>query len=147
MRISAVGLDMICTHEGVRYTAYLDTGGVWTCGVGHTGPDVKEGTTATREKVREWLADDVADAEECIDHFVEAPLNQNEFDSLVSLVFNIGCSAFRGSTLLKLLNSGQREAAAAQFLRWKFDNGKEVHGLALRREDEKSLFLKPMVMA
>jgi GH24 family phage-related lysozyme (muramidase) len=59
---------------------------------------------------------------------------------LISFVFNVGCGAFRGSTMLKLLNAGQIDSAAGQFKRWNKADGKVVTGLTRRRHAEEKLF-------
>ncbi len=83
---------------------------------------------------------DVAEAERAVEGFVSVPLRLHQFDALVSLVFNIGSTQFKRSTLLKRLNSGDYAGAAQQFNVWCYDNGKRVPGLAARRERERLLF-------
>lgn len=142
MKTSPQGREKIAQHEGLRLQAYPDpgTGGEpWTIGVGHTG-GVKKGDRITRDQAMEYLAKDLAAAEAAI-AAVRAPLNQNQFDALVSLVFNIGAGAFRGSTLLRLLNMGDYGGAADQFLRWNRAGGRVMDGLTNRRRDERALFL------
>lgn len=72
---------------------------------------------------------------------VKVPLNQNQFDALVSFEFNIGYGAFNSSTLLKLLNQGKYIDAANQFERWVYANKKVLPGLVKRRAAEKELFI------
>ncbi len=72
---------------------------------------------------------------------VTTPINQSQFDALVSLAFNIGVNALAKSTLLKLLNNKDYAGAASQFGRWVYANKKRLPGLVKRREDEKQLFL------
>lgn len=141
MKTSEEGLDHIEASEGIRYVAYLDTGGVWTIGVGHTGPEVVKGLRATEEQVREWLVEDVEEAEDAVNRLVKVELNQNQFDMLVSFVFNVGEGQFKRSTMLRLLNKGDYEAAANEFPKWKFDNGKMIQGLLNRRLEEQKIFL------
>jgi lysozyme len=138
--MSRQGLEFLQDLEGTSYVAYKDTGGVWTNGTGHTGPDVYPGQRATDEQVMAWLAEDVKEAEEAVTKYVTAPLTQNQFDALVSFVFNIGASAFKNSTLLRKLNAGDYDGAIGQFKRWNLDNGKVVAGLSKRRMLEASLF-------
>ncbi|RPI74763.1 MAG: lysozyme, partial [Desulfobacteraceae bacterium] len=69
-------------------------------------------------------------------------LSQNQFDSLVSLVYNIGAGAFERSTLLRLLNQGDYTGAANQFCLWNKAGGKILPGLIKRRCEETLLFLK-----
>ncbi|HXI86339.1 MAG TPA: lysozyme, partial [Parvularculaceae bacterium] len=78
---------------------------------------------------------------------VRAPLNQNEHDALVSLIFNIGEENWRRSTVLRKINAGDKLAAAQGFEMWNKArvNGELVtlDGLVRRRAAEKSLFLMP----
>lgn len=76
-----------------------------------------------------------------VEKLVIVPLNQNQFDALVSFEYNIGYNAFKTSTLLKLLNQKKYKEAAEQFLVWNKGGGKILAGLVRRREKEKALFL------
>src|ERR1700744_5782663 len=105
MKMSQTGLALTMASEGVRLTAYLDSGGIPTIGYGHTS-GVKAGMTCTQAQAEQWLAEDVEGSEYVVNKVVTAPLNQNQFDALVDFVFNLGSGAFQGSTLLKLLNQG-----------------------------------------
>ena len=73
-----------------------------------------------------------------------APLNQNQFDALVSWTFNLGPGNLRSSTLLKRLNAGDYRGAADEFLKWNKADGKVLPGLTKRREAERALFLEPV---
>ena len=68
--------------------------------------------------------------------------SQNQFDALVSLTYNIGENAFKKSTLLKMLNAGNYQGAADQFLVWNKSNGQVLNGLVRRRKTEREMFLK-----
>lgn len=140
MQISQAGLDLIKSFEGFEPEAYLCPAGVWTIGYGHTG-DVVEGQSVTEEEAEELLLQDVAFAEDTVNSLVEVELSQQMFDALVCFVYNVGVGAFEQSTLLRLLNQGQMEEAAEQFLRWNKAGGKELAGLTRRREAERALFL------
>ncbi|MNS33466.1 Lysozyme RrrD [compost metagenome] len=131
-------------HEGLRLTAYKDGGGVWTIGYGHTGSDVREGLTIPLSEAERLLTRDLRVAEGYVNKLVQVKLTQNQFDALVSFVYNVGGDAFAKSTMLRLLNAGEYEGAANQFLRWNKDNGKVVDGLTNRRRKERELFLKGM---
>jgi lysozyme len=144
MKCSDEGLKLLSEREGLELVAYPDpaTGGEpWTIGVGHTG-GVSEGDTCTVERAMEWLRLDVQTAEKGINNSVRVGLTQNQFDALVSLVFNIGCGNFRNSTLLKKLNDEDDAGAAEQFLVWKYANGKVMKGLEIRRKSEMEQFMK-----
>jgi lysozyme len=138
MRTSAVGLLKISVREGRRKKAYKDTKGIWTIGVGHTGPEVKEGLTISDAEIDRLLEEDIKWAEAAV-NAVKAPLNQNMFDALVSFVFNIGATAFANSTMKKLLDVGDYKGAYEQFDRWVIP--KEITG---RRMQEKAQFITPV---
>lgn len=139
LTISKRGLAFIKRWEQLRLSAYQDGGGVWTIGWGHT-ESVFKGMTINERQAESLLRNDVFGAEHTIRHGVEVPLSQNEYDALVSFVFNVGGTAFLESTLLRLLNQLRYDAAADQLLRWNHDNGKVVAGLTNRRRDERLLF-------
>lgn len=143
--ISEKGYAIIREFEGFKAEAYLDTGGVWTIGFGTikypNGQRVKKGDTCTREQAEQWLKNDCKWVDACLDKYVTAKITQNQFDALASFVYNIGETAFAKSTMLTLLNQNNFTAAANQFDRWVFDNGKRITGLANRRTKEKALFL------
>ncbi len=139
MSISPAGIAMIQAHEGLRLTAYRDAGGVWTIGYGSTG-GVRRGMTITRDQAVLRLYQDLDEAEATINSRVTVPLTQPQFDALTSLVFNIGGGAFRKSTLLQKLNTGDYAGAAAEFPRWVKARGRILPGLVIRRAAERQLF-------
>lgn len=142
MKISPVGKKVLIQEfENCKLEAYLDGGGVWTIGWGHTA-GVRKGDTCSQAQADAWLEEDIADAEEDVNLYVRGWLLQGQFDALCSLAYNIGGNAFRKSTLVRMLNSGNLEGAAKEFLRWKFDNGMEVKGLLRRRVAEQKMFLE-----
>src|SRR3990167_172587 len=143
MRLSDDGLELIKSHEGLRLEAYPDpgTGGEpWTIGYGSTG-NVQPGDVIDQQEAERLLRDDVTSAEQSVERHVDVALEQYEFDALVSFVFNVGCGNFSASTMLKLINAGNKRAAAAQFGRWNKAAGKTMAGLVRRRQAEKELFL------
>ena len=141
MNIGERGISLIKSYEQCRLTAYLPTpNDKWTCGWGHVGPDVTEGTVWTQEHADRVFLDDIAWVEDCIDENVTVPLIQPEYDSLCSLIFNIGCTNFKKSTLLVKINNLAMDEAASQFLVWNRQAGKVLPGLTARRAAEKELF-------
>lgn len=140
--ISDSGLRLIVQFEGIKTRAYPDpaTGGEpWTIGVGHTG-GVKPGDVCTDEEAMDWLREDCAEAEKTIDELVEVELTQAQRDALISFVFNVGAGNFKASTLLRLINAGNMEAASKQFMRWDKAAGRVMAGLTKRRAAESQLF-------
>ena len=141
MNVSEKGIDLIKQFEGCRLAAYKCPGGVWTIGYGHTGIDVSPDLEITQQEAERLLKSDLIIHCNNVEKLVKVPLNQNQFDALVSLEYNIGYGAFKNSTLLKLLNEKKYKEAAEQFERWKYAGGKVLAGLVRRREKEKALFL------
>ena len=134
-------LDIIKRHEGLRLEAYMPTpNDVPTIGYGHT-KGVEMGMRITHAQANEYLKQDVAWAQDTVNSLVKVRLTQNQFDALVSFVFNVGASAFAKSTLLRMLNGGDYQGAADQLLRWDKQGGKVLRGLTKRRAEERALFL------
>lgn len=142
-RISKRGIDLIKSFEGLALVSYKDIAGVLTVGYGHTGSDVQANQHITQARAMELLKQDVTNFEHCVNDVVKVPLNQNQFDALVSFAFNVGCSALRNSTLIKKLNTGDYEGASKEFDRWVYAGGRISRGLQNRRDKEKALFNTP----
>lgn len=140
MQYSKAGEALTERFESCRLTAYQDVRGIWTIGWGHTGLDVVEGLTWTQEQADATLLSDTESAQDTVNHLVSVSLSQNEFDSLVDFVFNVGYGNFARSTLRLLLNAGQYKAAALEFDKWDHSGGKVVAGLLRRREAETAEF-------
>lgn len=145
MTTSPEGLDIIKKHEGVKMVVYADPIGLPTGGVGHLlSSKEKEqmpiGTPLSEGQVDNWLREDVKEAEAAVKRLVKVPLNQSQFDALVSFTFNVGAGALGTSQLLRLTNQGKFTEAAQQFQRWVYADGKIFQGLRNRRKDEAALF-------
>lgn len=125
--------------------AYRDGAGKWTIGFGTT-QGVTAGMVITEAQAEAMLQRDIAAACMCVEQAVIVPLTDNQFGALVSLVYNIGRTAFLNSTLLKKLNAGDFEAVPMQFMRWTKitdpETGKKVvsNGLVNRRSAEVGLW-------
>ena len=134
--------------EGERLVAYKDTKGIWTIGVGHTGPDVHEGLRITQEASRRFLAADALEACRAVDRLVRVPLTANQRDALASFVFNLGASRLLSSTLLRLLNRGDYASVPRELARWNKETLKDGtvrtnDGLTNRRAAEIDLWNTP----
>ena len=142
MNISKNGVDLIKQFEGLKLNAYKCPAGIWTIGWGHTGKDVFKGLKINEKEAQIFLLNDLKIHSNYIEKLTKVPLNQNQFDALVSFEYNIGYSAFKNSTLLKLLNQKKYNLAADEFDKWIYANKKKLNGLINRRKKEKELFLK-----
>lgn len=141
MGVSAAGLLAIAMFEGFSGTAYQPLpGDAWTIGYGHT-KGVQPGDQVTREEALGLLGQDTRAAAAAVNRFVEIPLEQFEFDALVSLAYNIGEDAFRRSTLLRCLNRSDRACVSREWVKWKYFKGQPVKGLLDRRVQELAIFL------
>lgn len=141
MKISQKGVDLIKSFEGLELKAYKDSVGVLTVGWGSTGSHVTAGMTITKEQAEQLLKKDLERFEKGVSDLVKVPLNQNQFDSLVSFSFNLGLGNLKSSTLLKKLNAKDYLGASKEFERWNRAGGKVLNGLTRRRIAERDLFL------
>ena len=148
MKISEKGLAMIESFEGCLLKASNKLDGVWTIGYGQTGnyygKRVRRGMTTTKALAHAWLRDhSIKTYEDAVTQAVKVPLNQNQFDALVSFAYNVGVGALKQSTALRKLNAGDYAGAADALTMWTKCNGKVLAGLVRRRKEERALFLAP----
>ena len=139
MNISQEGLSLIKKFEGCELEAYKCAAGVLTIGYGST-KGVKEGDTITQEEADKLLLHEMEEYEGYIKDAVTVDLKQNQFDALVSWVFNLGPANLKASTMLKVLNAKEYDDVPAQIKRWNKAGGKVLQGLIRRREAEALLF-------
>src|SRR5580704_5104252 len=146
LSVSRSAVELIKAFEGFRATSARLDDGRWTIGYGHT-LTAREGAEVTEPDAEALLLYDLINASHAVNEHVFTPLTQNQYDALVSFVFNIGVRAFRGSPTLRRLNEGRPlEAAMAMELWRKADLEGErivIDALVRRRAAEKALFLKP----
>lgn len=142
--LSVKGLDFLSLWEGLKTTAYQDSVGIWTIGIGTirypNGKKVQKGDTCTKEQAYAWCKDYMSGVEACIARIVKVPLNQNQYDALCSLIYNIGESAFINGTVDDKLNKGDFKAALETWGQYRKAGGKVTQGLVNRRNAEIALF-------
>ena len=139
MNISEEGLCLIKKFEGCEMRAYLDAVNVPTIAYGRT-KNVKLGDTCTKKQAEKWLLEEIKEYENYVEDAVKVPLNQNQFDALVSWTYNLGPTNLNSSTLLKKINAGEHEDVPEQIKRWNKAGGKVLPGLERRRLAESLLF-------
>lgn len=146
LKISRAGVELIKSFEGLRQVAAKLPDGRWTLGYGHTF-SAREGARVGAEDADALLRFDLLPIVDGINSLVHHPLNQNQFDALVSFCFNIGMDNFAQSVVLKRINEGRLTEAALAMDSW---SSAEFNGqtyvlapLIRRRAAEKSLFLTP----
>lgn len=143
MKLSEKGYTFLGKEEGIRLRAYLDPVGVPTIGYGNTfyqdGTKVKMGDTVTPCKANALFHSIVKEFEDGVNKYVTSDINQNQFDALVSIAYNIGLGAFKKSTLLKRVNINPSTPLIREaFIMWKFSGGKPI--LLNRRIREADLY-------
>ena len=138
-------VELVTHFEGFHSRAYKCPAGVWTIGYGSTrwgdGSAVKRNEQITevqaqglmRERLRECLA--------AVDRMVKVRLAAHERDALASMAFNIGEGALSRSTLVRVLNEGDRLAVPSEMLRWNKAGGARLAGLLRRRMAEALMWL------
>ena len=144
MRLSLSARERLKRLEGFRANAYIPVpGDRTTIGYGFTD-GVKIGDRMTREEADARLVEELRPYEMAVWQGCTREPNQNEFDAMVLLCFNIGPAGFRRSTVLKAHNRGDCHAAARAFGLWNKSGGKVYAGLTKRRAEESALYLTPM---
>ena len=136
-------ISLIQGFEGCRLRSYQDSVGKWTIGYGHTF-GVYPGLVITEAQADAFLQTDVQNTATLVEKYITVPVNQNQFDALVSFTYNVGIVRFAGSTLLMKLNMGDYDGAAQEFRRWNEAGGIVLDGLVHRRVAEQTLFLSPI---
>jgi lysozyme len=139
--VSADCIALIAHFEGYSLRAYTCPAGKLTIGYGHTGDDVHKGLEWTDEQAKKALMSDLHRFEKGVLSRVTVPLQQHQFDALVSFAYNCGLTNLGSSTLLRLVNEGKFTEAAEQFGRWINKGSSFEKGLTRRRKAERLLFL------
>lgn len=141
-QIPSVATSFVAKHEGLRLESYQDSGGVWTIGYGHTGPDVHAGQRISEAKARSYLSDDLRTAAARLHGVVKREviddLTDNQYAALLSFVFNLGASP--RWTIWKLLNACQYDAVPQQLMRFVYVGKVKLRGLVNRRAAEVALW-------
>lgn len=136
--LSDDGLIALMRREGFSATPYPDHKG-YSIGYGHLIKPGESFERVTRAEAADLLATDVAWAVDAVRSAVLVPVNQAQFDALVSFAYNVGAGAFRGSTLVRKLNA-RDPTAVDEFGRWVYASGVVNPGLQARRADEVEQF-------
>lgn len=131
--------EIIRVNEALRLEAYPEGEG-WLIGYGHK-MEAGEPTIITEEEAERLLGVDLQECETTLEAALVAPVTENEFSALASLCYNIGITAVRNSSAVRLLNEGRRQEAADAILLWNKAGGTVLANLERRREKERTLFL------
>lgn len=156
MITSEKGIELIKHFEGCHFKPYLCPALLWTVGYGHVlYPEQNRLKMADRrsynlksehnrsysqEEVDGLLKQDLRRFELGVLRYITVPLEQNEFDALVSFSFNLGLGTLQRSSVRSKLNRGDKEAAIDTLLKYCRAGGKILRGLQRRRAAEADLF-------
>ncbi len=134
--LSASALVGLALHEGYSDRAIIPVpGDKPTIGFGTTD-GVQMGDRITPPQALSRALNDVQKFEGALKQCVKVPLHQHEYDAYISLAYNIGPTAFCGSTLVRKLNAEDYDGACKEILRWDRFKGQPLRGLTVRRQKE-----------
>lgn len=144
MKLSKKGYAFLGKEEGLRLKAYRDSKGIPTIGYGNTyyedGSPVKMGDVISKDRAIELFRLIVAKFEAGVNEMVTRELNQNQFDALVSLAYNIGLAAFKRSTVLRRVNANPCDPAIRDAFHMWQNSGAHRGILLPRRKREADLY-------
>lgn len=156
MILSEDGSNLIKRFEGVRLKPYRCPAGLWTIGVGSVLYPEQHAQTLkeraqfclkpehfrnfTEDEVDELFRKDIRRFERGVRRLITYPINQHQFDALVSFAFNLGLGALQRSTLRRKINRGDLVGAQEEFPKWRRAGGKILQGLVRRRAAEAAMF-------
>jgi len=146
--LSQEGLAFIAAWEGFSHSLYNDAAGHCTIGFGHLvhrgscngNEPIEYLMGITQQQGLEILHHDGQLAVQVVHRLVKQPINQHQFDALVSFTFNLGATNLNRSTLLKKVNAGRFNEVPREFKRWVYAGGRVLKGLQKRRAAEAQMF-------
>lgn len=142
MKISDEGIKFIEQFEGCKLQAYKCPAGVVTIGIGCTyyenNEPIKMGDVITKERAIELFKNIVTRYEKIVNNMLKTPVNQNQFDALVSHVYNCGTS----NTLFSMVNAKDSNLSSWWISHYITANNVKLNGLIKRRIAEKDLYFK-----
>jgi lysozyme len=141
-QITKNGFNIIKKYESFYALPYFCPAGFLTIGYGHV---IKKNEifnqAISMDEALYLLKKDVRIAENAVKHQISYPINDNQFDALVSFTFNLGSGQLQRSTLRMKVNRGDTIGASKEFLKYVFSGGRKLKGLILRRQEESRLFV------
>jgi len=140
MTTSRKGIQLIKDFEGLKLESYKCPAGVWTIGYGHT-KGVKPNMLIDQMRADDLLIEDIAPIERLLND-LRINFRQEQFDALVSWIFNLGANAFQKSTLyIRIGSNASDEEITDEIVKWVNANKKPLLGLKNRRIAEANMFL------
>lgn len=136
-------LALIRRFEGCRLAAYRCPAGVWTCGWGSTGPDVRPGTVWTQPQADERLRADAGRFSRAVAQLSPGLwlAGDARHAAIADFAYNLGLARYKASTLKRRVDAGDWPGAAEELVKWVWGGGKKLPGLVTRRAAEARLIL------
>lgn len=139
--------------EGTKYEPYYDVAGVPTVCMGYTGPGITFGKRYSHEECTRLLKQELIEHGNGVLQCITRPMKENEYNAFTLMAYNIGVSAFCGSTTARLFNAGNSQLACDRIAfasdgspNWSYAGGKFYKGLHNRRLYERSMCLGDKVV-
>lgn len=139
-----IAAPFIGKHEGRRYEAYKDVGGVLTVCDGHTGSDIIADKVYTDEECDDIFVRDIVKAERYVDMYIQPaePLPSKTKAAFISFTYNVGPANLKASTLRRKANAGDLQGACRELSRWVYVKRVKIKGLVNRRISERALCME-----
>ncbi len=137
------GLALIKRFEGFAPEIYICPAGWPTIGYGHVVRDHERKRFADgidEAAAEDLLRRDVETATHAVLRLIRVPLEDGQFDALVSFAFNLGGGALQRSTLRRKVNREEHCGVPRELRRWVWARGRKLKGLMRRREAEAALY-------
>jgi lysozyme len=153
LHVGKKGIELIKSFESCVLTAYKDTidshgNIVYSIGWGHSNalgnPQVTKGMVITQEEADKIFLQDAVIFENKVKKYVTVALNQNQFDALVCMIYNVSTAHFLEMLKLSGLNEGHYDHVSAAMMHYNVSNGRILRGLTRRRTEEGNLFNTPV---
>lgn len=151
LHITKDGQDIIKEFESLVLESYVDTKDkhgepIYAVGWGHTGlvdgKKIEKGLKITEEKAQQLFMEDIAEFERKVKHYVTVPLNQHQFDALVSMAYNVRTANFVQMVEQSELNKGIYDKVPDAMMHYNVSGGRILKGLTRRRKMEANLWKK-----
>lgn len=139
--VMAIAAGLIVPWEGTKLQSYQDVVGVWTVCTGHTAT-ARPNQVRTPAECEALLQSDMGEALAAVDRVIATPLPDKTRAAFVSFTFNVGAGNLQRSTLARLANAGELEAACHELSRWVYAGGQRYRGLVNRRAQERAMCLE-----
>lgn len=151
LHISKAGEDIIKEFESLQLKAYIDTKDkhgepIYAIGWGHAGKigdkKITADTIITEEEAEKLFLEDMKIYENKVKQYITVPLNQNQFDALVCMAYNVSTAHFLEMIAHSEINKGIFDKVGDAMMHYNVANGRILKGLTRRRKLEANLFNK-----